>query len=426
MFRFNRNDFITTLYHSPADNETVDTPLNKSDIFSALNDDTTEDNDEPADDEIKIDLKEDDDQTDDKTDNDEDEEEVDELKELEEELEEPDDEKLELTTPVRRGEILKKYPTLFKDFPYLEKAYYREQKFTELLGTIQDAEETVEKAKSLDAFESDLMEGNTERLFEGIKKDDPEAFNKLVDNYLPTLKKIDEKAYLHVVGNLTKTIVASAIREATSEKNETLEAAAQIMYKFVFGNTDWKPPTNLSTGKAKDDPKENEISEREKQFNQRLFDHARGEVTSKISNALKSVIDQNIDPKGSMTDYVKRNATSEVLNKVQELVMKDTRMKVLLDKLWESAQKNGYTDDDKRKIRSAFLSKAKTVLPTLIKSVRNEALKGSAKKTKTNDSEEESIKETRKSTSSSNSGNKNKGDGKIPRGMSTLDYLMQD
>lgn len=54
----------------------------------------------------------------------------DELKELEEELEGPKEEDLELTTPVRRKEILKKYPTLFKDFPYLEKAYYREQQFT--------------------------------------------------------------------------------------------------------------------------------------------------------------------------------------------------------------------------------------------------------------------------------------------------------
>ena len=37
-------------------------------------------------------------------------------------------------TPVRRKEILAKYPKLFKDFPYLEKAYYREQQFTEVLS----------------------------------------------------------------------------------------------------------------------------------------------------------------------------------------------------------------------------------------------------------------------------------------------------
>src|SRR5262245_51212983 len=66
-------------------------------------------------------------------------EESDELSELEQELQGPTDEQLELVTPVRRREILKKYPNLFKDFPYLEKAYYREQQFTELLPTIEDA-----------------------------------------------------------------------------------------------------------------------------------------------------------------------------------------------------------------------------------------------------------------------------------------------
>src|SRR5215831_19879700 len=55
----------------------------------------------------------------------------DELAELEEELTGPKEENLELVTPVRRGEILAKYPNVFKDFPYLEKAYYREQQFTE-------------------------------------------------------------------------------------------------------------------------------------------------------------------------------------------------------------------------------------------------------------------------------------------------------
>ena len=64
----------------------------------------------------------DDDEDTNKDDKDDDEdEEVDELDELEEELEGPTDEQLELVTPVRRQEILKKYPKLFKDFPYLEK-----------------------------------------------------------------------------------------------------------------------------------------------------------------------------------------------------------------------------------------------------------------------------------------------------------------
>src|SRR5262245_60605887 len=85
----------------------------------------------------------------------------DELKEIEEELKAPEDENLlEITTPVRRKEILAKYPKLFKDFPYLEKAYYREQQFTELLPTIADAKLAVEKAQILDRTEQQVMSGD--------------------------------------------------------------------------------------------------------------------------------------------------------------------------------------------------------------------------------------------------------------------------
>ena len=103
---------------------------------------------------------------DDKGEKEEKEEEVDELKELEEELErkaKPDeDEDLEdLVTPARRKDILAKYPALFKDFPYLEKAYYRDQQFTELLPTIADAKAAVEKAEILDRTEQLVMSGDS-------------------------------------------------------------------------------------------------------------------------------------------------------------------------------------------------------------------------------------------------------------------------
>src|SRR6187399_3217989 len=131
-------------------------------------------------------------------------EEVDELKELEEELEGPKEEDLELTTPVRRREILAKYPQLFKDFPYLEKAYYREQQFTELLPTIQDAKTAVEKARFMDDIDQSLMSGDITTVLEAAKSENSDAFYKIADNYLPTLKKVDSQAYYHVLGNVVK------------------------------------------------------------------------------------------------------------------------------------------------------------------------------------------------------------------------------
>src|SRR5256885_489210 len=88
-----------------------------------------------------------------------DEEQDDEEEEVDEEPEE-----LNLVTPVRRKEILAKYPNVFKDFPYLEQAYYREQKYTEIFPTIDDASEALDKAGTLDRFETDLMQGDFHKI----------------------------------------------------------------------------------------------------------------------------------------------------------------------------------------------------------------------------------------------------------------------
>src|SRR6187401_409402 len=113
------------------------------------------------------------------------EEEDDELKEIEEELKGPSEEDLELMTPVRRKEILAKYPKLFKDFPYLEKAYYREQQFTEINPTIEDARVASEKAKIMDIVEREIMSGDITSVLAAAKDENQEAFYKVVDNYLP-------------------------------------------------------------------------------------------------------------------------------------------------------------------------------------------------------------------------------------------------
>lgn len=357
--------------------------------------------------------------------------ETDELKELEDELEEPTEEDLELVTPVRRREILAKYPKLFKDFPYLEKAYYREQQYTELLPTIDDAKIAIDKSTTLDKFENQLMSGSTEDILKAVKDTDENAFFKIVDSYLPTLAKVDEKAYHHVIGNVIKRTIIEMVNEArANEDNKQLEAAAQLLNQFVFGTSKFANPTVLSKEQPKD-TKNNELEEKERQFNQRQFESARDDLSTRVNNILRSTIEAHIDPKDSMTDYVRRNAVREALENVENLVSQDSRFKVLVDKLWNQAFKTNFSKKSLDDIRSAYTSKAKTLLPSVIKKARNEALKGLGKKVKdeeTIESEENdstvSPKLRTSTSSSTNSGRSVKDQAKaIPKGMKTLDFL---
>jgi len=390
----------------------------------------------PAEEEI---ADEDESPSEDEKDEDDEEEEPedDELAELEQELEGPDDAKLELVTPVSRREILKKYPTLFKDFPYLETAYYREQQFTEMYPTIQDAREASEKSTALDRFEQDLLKGDTTTVLSAMKTDSPNSFKRIVDNYLTNLSKVDEGAYNHVIGNTVKHTIAAMVGEANRTQNENLKNAALILNQFVFGTSEFKPPTNLASDTPQDDARENAAQRERREFMQQRFQTTRTDLNARVNNRIQSTIAAHIDPKGTMSDYVKKTAVREAQETLANLIGRDRRFKNLTDRLWEHVFDKNFDQSTVSKVESAYFAKAKTLLPAIIKKARIDALKGMGIRTRkekdTTDEPRPGSKNKARTTEKPSSqregqrkGGKVKSGKDIPAGMSSLEFLMQD
>lgn len=360
-------------------------------------------------------------------------EEDDELKELEEELEGPKDEQLELVTPVRRKDILAKYPKLFQDFPYLEKAYYREQQFTEIYPTIDDAKSAQEKATTLDRFEGQLMKGQTEDILKAVKENDENSFHQVVDNYMVALFNTDQSAYYHILSNINKMTIAQMVQEGKRSGNEQLIAAATMLNQFIFGNTEWTPPTKLS--KQSSSPEKTNIDTERRQFLEERYEAARDDLSNRLENAIKSTIEQNIDSQGVMTPYIKNSACADAMTILQKAINTDTRFQALQKKLWQAAVNENFSKASMDRIRSAFTTKAKTLLPAVLKKARNEALKGMGRRSKEENTQDTNDGTTRSSerpnnrttTSSSSRGQSYTDKAKqIPKGMSTLEFLNSD
>lgn len=341
--------------------------------------------------------------------------EPDELEELEKELEGPDEKQLELMTPARRKDILAAYPDLFKKFPYLETAYYRDQKFTEFFPTFKEAEQAVEAVKVYNEIQQDLANGNIEGLV-AYTKNDPVAFAKLVDNYMPTLAKIDRPAYEHILGNTIKHTIKAMVAEAEYSQSAALKTAATILNQFVFGNSTFQEPQNLSK-QAEPNQAETELQRREQEFENRRFNLAQSELADRVNNSIKATIAENIDPKGSMTDYIKNIAVKDAMENVEKLIMKDTRFRTLVDRLWIEAARNDYDKPSMDKIKSACVSKARTLLQPVIKTARNEALRGMGKRVRD--------EEPQGNSRVPNNSDRTKGS-KVPEGMTSLEYLNSD
>jgi hypothetical protein len=353
--------------------------------------------------------------------------------EIEEELAEPDEDRLELVVPLRRKEILAKYPEIFKDFPGLESSIYREKAFTELLPTIADAKAAVEKSERLDTYENEIMEGSTESLLNAVLNTDKNSFDKVIDNYLPTLFKVNEAAYYHTIGNVIKHTIMTMVKDGRDNNVDDLLAAADTLNQYIFGSKTFTPPQKLSTDTK--NPEVDEVAERERAFTQRQFDTAKDTVTTKTENVLKATIDKNIDPNDSMTDYVRKNATREAFDNLENAIAADSRFRAVLDKLWEKAFSDDFSTESMDRIKSAYTSKAKTLLPAIIKKARNEALKGLGKRVRDDDEDTNRkdkrgplpVGKARSQSASPQSGKTVKDQARsIPKGTSTLDYLMRD
>lgn len=362
------------------------------------------------------------------------EEEEDELDYLLEETEDPTEEQLELVTPSNRRAILKDYPDLFKKHPSLEKSYYRDQKFTEVFPHPKDAEEARGKVEALDSFEKDIMDGNTEAILRSVKDGSSDSFNKVVDNLLPTLMKIDREAYLHIVGNNAKEIIRHMWTTGSNSSNEDekseLQNAARTMNKFLFGSEKYAPPSKLSSTNTSDkvNPKEEELARKEKEFNDRQFNNSKNEVMSSIDRQIKATINKHIDPKDSMPEYVKKNAIRDANEILESQLKSDKRFQEIINRLWENAKKNDFSKESVDKVRQAHTSKASALLASVIKKARNEALKGIGKRVKDeepDDSADENESPRRaKPRAPSNAGRDSKDDNKFPRrGETTAEFL---
>ncbi len=343
-------------------------------------------------------------------------------------LSKPDDE-VDVEAPPRKKEILAKYPDLFKTFPFLEKIMYRDRQYNELFGSFDDAKEIAEKSQAFTSFENQLLAGNTEEILKEVKSSDEKAFNIIVDDYLPTLAKVDKEAYFHVIGNLNRRLIMEMVKEANDTSNDDLKQAALLVNQFVFGSSKFTAPVNRVD--KTEDPKNSETERERLAFVQERFETSRDDLQSKVDNTLRATISDYIDPKSVMSPYVKKNAVADAMKILTSAVAGDTDTARNLDRLWRSSFEQKFSKESLIKIQSFYLSKAKGNLKNAIIKARTEALKDAPRHNPKEvddetDREEETPRVRTIKTIPSGRPSQPKGKNEMKRGESVADFFARD
>jgi hypothetical protein len=337
-------------------------------------------------------------------------------------LEEEDD--LTFKDIPKRQAILKEFPELFKKFPGIESAIYREQQYAEVFPTINDAKEAQARNEDYNKFEQSLLSGNIESVLASVKNTDEKAFGRITATFLQTLGKVDEKAYYATINHVIKSTLKTAFDTGKTNNNEQLQIAAQLINQFIYNSQNITVDQIQNNQQQEENPREQELKNRETQFAKQQLGIAVNDVSGRTENVIKSTIDKHLDVKNVMTPNVKRNAVNDIMREVDKEIGEDTRFKAILDKLWEQSFKENYSEASKLKIRNALLSKAKTILPAIMQRVKGEALKGQSNRNR--EVAENSDKRPIAQGRPSNSSPKTNDPKSLPKGMKTIDFLNSD
>ena len=343
-------------------------------------------------------------------------------KEEEIKLDESEDNEFDgVINKINRQRLLKDYPDLEKKYPQLLRAYYGNQEYRKLFPTLNDVKEAHARLEAFDKIESEVTQGSFSSLLKGLQEKNPDNFAKAVDGWMDNLRTVNEEAYYSVLGNNLKGAIVAMGNFAQKNKNEDLLTAAQMINSFFFPNEE-KFVTSISFKKETKNPEVDALNAERNKFNQEKLGTHQSDINDKIHSVIENTITKHIDPKELMTPYVRKTAIKEAIETTKKLIEQDKEFQQLVDTNWKKAEKENFSSAIKDKIKGAYLSKAQTILPQVLKKIQREALQG-VKGSKDETVDRKGPMERRGTATSSNKSSSVKLDPKEMQGKSTLELL---
>ena len=299
--------------------------------------------------------------------------------ETEEEEEKEEEEEPEETYHPRPSitELKTAFPDLFKKFPVMKDIIFREQEFGKLFPTVDVARSAVENSDALESFQQALSEGDASTFAKALVEID--AVDKVAPNILGSLYSVSPEAYVAATTPAFEKAVKMMYAEGASSGNDNLANAALVMSKWLFGDLEIAKGTKTFAKVERKDPEVEKIKkEREEESNARYQEH-HNEATETASKKLTSLIEDKLDPDEVLSPYMKRTIIKDCIEEVNAQIISDKQFINYMNNLWLEYRRSNYSGELKNRIISAFLLRAKPLIPGIRSRVTKEAL-GVAKK----------------------------------------------
>lgn len=355
-----------------ATNGTGDPSASDLDILNTALDDKPEDDPDDKEDKEESPSSESDEEISDEGSDDDEETEPEGDDEEEEETEpEETDEDQPIETKSLIESLKKVDPDILKKVPNLRKVIYENHEYGKVFPTAKEAQEASERLVAMDNISESLLNGDPTRLFGSLVNTDRDAYTRLVQNILPTVYKHDKPLYARITTPIVKGLLNSALAEAATlegDAGKQLAAAAKILSKRIFGS--YEPPK---------DPPRNEVAEEKQKLEREraAFHNARAsEFENNTHRAglsrLESIVTKSLESY-EIPSFTREALIEKIIKETNKILGKDERHSRMMDSLWQKS-KGRFSEEDRSQIISAYLGRAKTIMPAIRQKLLREAL----------------------------------------------------
>lgn len=262
--------------------------------------------------------------------------------------------------------IKEKYPNFLKEFPNVRTAIAEHQQLRNIFTSLEEAREAAETQQDFLFLSDVVMKGDVKSLFDEIEKEDPEALSRFARNVLPSLLEKNRDLYLDITDMPIKQFVKAAYDRAKAEGNQNLVNSAQYLWKFLTGR--FEPPHI----EDRIDPNEKALNDKIEKFEQQKYAEARKQVESDIEAQMEPIIAKAIDPNNVLKEFTRNSLIRSILGEVDSILAKDELYMGRVNRHWSQARRSSYSREHTSRVVTAYLERAKQVLPKLAQKVREE------------------------------------------------------
>lgn len=263
-----------------------------------------------------------------------------------------------------------KYKDLFKDFPQLKPAFFREQQFSAVFATPEEAREAAKEVLQFQEFKDITLGGNAESLLTQINEASPAGLKKLAINFLPALSKLSSDAYINVTTPVIKDVLRQVYAHGKQIEDKDIMNAAQLAHHTIFGDVELGKPA--AKAEQSDEEKEWRAEQaRESSLKQKSLIET---VVAHVDGALNKEIEKGLDPTNSLRPGLKKLLIERINTEVRKALESDSQHNERMGLLWEKERRAGFKGANKDSITIAFLSRAKALIPKIRADIRKDVL----------------------------------------------------